>query len=105
MALMTERPSWSDERLDDLSKRMDEGFHRNDVEHQEFRREMKAGFDSMNARFDSMNARFDSMNGRIDAVNERFEKFAKMLILIGAGLIGTLVTALISAIVAAILIA
>ena len=93
MVVMTERPSWSDERLDDLSKRMDEGFHRNDVEHQEFRREMKAGFDAMNARFDA----------RFDAMNERLEKFAQMLIVIGAGLIGTLVTALISAIVAAIL--
>jgi len=100
MVVMTERPSWSDERLDDLSKRMDEGFHRNDVEHQEFRREMKAGFDAMNARFDAMNARFDA---RFDAMNERLEKFAQMLIVIGAGLIGTLVTALISAIVAAIL--
>lgn len=103
MVVMTERPSWSDERLDGLSKRMDDGFHRNDVEHREFRREMKAGFDAMNVRFDSMNVRFDAMNARFDAMNARLEKFAQMLILIGAGLIGTLITALISAIVAAIL--
>ena len=91
MTVMTERPSWSDERLDDLSKRIDEGFHRNDVEHQEFRREMKAGFDAMNVRF--------------DAINARLEKFAQVLIIIAAGLIGTLITALISAIGVAILLA
>jgi hypothetical protein len=76
MAVMTERPSWSDQRLDDLSMRMDEGFRRNDVEHQEFRREMKAGFDAMN---ESMNARFDRLQ--------------QTLIVIGAGLIGTLIAA------------
>jgi hypothetical protein len=83
MAVMTERPSWSDERLDDLSKRMDEGFHRNDVEHQEFRREMKAGFDLMNAGF-----------------NARFDKLQQTLIVIGAGLIGTLIAAVIAGVVA-----
>lgn len=72
MLVMPERPRWSDERLDDLSDRVDDGFRRNDEEHREFRREMKAGFDAMNARFD---------------------KLQQTLIIVGAGLIGTVIAA------------
>ena len=84
MVVMTERPHWSDERLDDLSKRVDQGFRRSDEEFKELRREMHAGFADVNARLD---------------------RLQQTMIVIGAGLIGTLIAALISAIVAAILLA
>jgi hypothetical protein len=48
------REAWTDERLDDLSHRVDEGFR-------EFREEMRALRSEMNTRFDRVEARLDSM--------------------------------------------
>ena len=42
------RQSWTDERLDDLSQRMDEGFRRVDADVRELRTEMNARFDNLN---------------------------------------------------------
>lgn len=42
------RQSWTDERLDDLSQRMDEGFRRVDADVCELRTEMNAHFDNLN---------------------------------------------------------
>ena len=65
MAVTMPRETWTDERLDDLNKKVDDGFQR--VEKQidnglagvkgevrEVRREMNAGFEQLNTRFDSM---------------------------------------------------
>jgi hypothetical protein len=46
--MMTPREKWTDERLDDLNKKVDDGFAR------------------MDARFDAMEERFD---GKFDALN------------------------------------
>jgi hypothetical protein len=43
---------WNDERLDELARRMDDGF-----------KEMREGFARIDAKFDS---RFDGLNARID---------------------------------------
>jgi hypothetical protein len=48
------REAWTDERLDDLSHRVDEGFR-------EFREEMRALRSEMNTRFDRVEARLESM--------------------------------------------
>jgi len=42
------RQSWTDERLDDLSQRMDAGFRRVDADVRELRAEMNARFDGLN---------------------------------------------------------
>lgn len=39
-----ERTTWTDERLDDLSQRMDAGFERVDRDIRDLRSEMRAGF-------------------------------------------------------------
>jgi hypothetical protein len=39
-----ERTTWTDERLDDLSRRMDAGFERVDRDMGDLRPEMRAGF-------------------------------------------------------------
>ena len=44
------RSRWTDERLDDLSRRMDLGFQRVDEEFRALRAEMNARFDSLHAR-------------------------------------------------------
>ena len=46
------RVSWTDERLDDLSQRMDAGFERVDRDIRDLRTEMSGGFDRIDARFD-----------------------------------------------------
>jgi hypothetical protein len=43
------REAWTDERLDDLNKKVDEGFKKVD------------------ARFDKVDARFDRLEGKLDA--------------------------------------
>jgi hypothetical protein len=66
------RQSWSDDRLDDLNRRVDDGFNRVDRQFAELRAEM-------NLRFDHSEARFDSLQ--------------QTMIKIGGGMIGTLILA------------
>ena len=53
MAVM-ERDAWTDERLDDLAKRMDKGFDEVKGEVRELRSEMNSRFNSIDARFDAL---------------------------------------------------
>jgi ribosome recycling factor len=48
------REKWTDERLDDLVKRMDEGFREGREDLRQLRTEMNGRFDAMEARFDRM---------------------------------------------------
>ncbi len=79
----------SDERLDDLNKKVDDGFA-------DVRLEMRSGFvrvngeirelrQEMNHRFDRVDARFDSIDARFDALNQRLFMAAVMIV---AALIG-----------------
>jgi hypothetical protein len=43
-----ERAVWTDERLDDLARRMDTGFERLDQDIRELRQEVHGGFGSLN---------------------------------------------------------
>ena len=47
--MMNPRETWTDERLDDLSKKVDRGFA-------ESKAEMKSGFERMDARLDRCSA-------------------------------------------------
>jgi hypothetical protein len=68
MAVMVPMPreKWTDERLDDLNKKVDDGFARLDGDIKDLRREMNDRFNSIDARFDKLN---DSMNARFEALN------------------------------------
>jgi len=55
MAVMMPREKWTDERLDDLNKMVDDGFARLDADIRELRSEMTEGFRAVNARFDAVN--------------------------------------------------
>lgn len=66
------REAWTDERLDDMSLRMENGFKRVDVEFHEMRREM--------------NSRFDSMQ--------------RLILQVGAGMLATMVIGFVSVVVA-----
>ena len=49
--MMSPRDNWTDERLDGLSKKVDDGFARVDTDVRDLRREMNARFDAMNRNF------------------------------------------------------
>jgi hypothetical protein len=66
MAVMMPREKWTDERLDDLNKKVDqgfadtkaemrEGFARVDGEIRELRKDINARFNAIDARFDALN--------------------------------------------------
>jgi hypothetical protein len=55
MAVMMPREKWTDERLDDLNRKVDEGFARLDADIRELRRDLNALTTEMNARFDAVN--------------------------------------------------
>ena len=46
--MMSPKETWTDERLDDLSKKVDNGFMRVDTDIRDLRREMNTRFDAMN---------------------------------------------------------
>jgi len=68
------RSSWTDERLDDLSHRVADGFNRVDEEIRSMRAEI-------NARFDAQNSRFDA----------RFDALQRTMLQLGGGMIATFV--------------
>jgi hypothetical protein len=49
MAMMVPRETWTDERLDDLNKKVDDGFARLDSDIRELRHEVKAQGESLRA--------------------------------------------------------
>ena len=53
---MMPREKWTDERLDELNKKVDDGFKRLDKDIRELRGDIK-----------ELNARFDALNGRLIA--------------------------------------
>jgi hypothetical protein len=56
MAVMV-RETWTDERLDDLNRKVDDGFARVDKDIRELRIDMKDLRREMNERFDALNGR------------------------------------------------
>jgi tetrahydromethanopterin S-methyltransferase subunit G len=59
------REAWTDERLDDLADRMDQGFARVDARIDRFE-------DRVDKRFEQIDRRFEKFEGEVGA---RFEKF------------------------------
>lgn len=52
--MQTMREAWTDERLDDLSHRVDRGFDRVDRDFRDLKEEMDKRFTRLEAKFDSM---------------------------------------------------
>jgi hypothetical protein len=48
------RATWTDERLDDLARRVESGFTRLDGDIRDLRTEVNARFGEVNARFDAL---------------------------------------------------
>ena len=100
---MMERMAWTDERLDDLSRRMDNGFERVDADIRELRGEVRDGFQTMNRKIDegllAVNGRIDeglqAINGKMDAgfqaTNGKVEAGYRLFFQVGGGVIVGLV--------------
>lgn len=58
--------NWNDERLDELSRRVDDGFEEMREGFARVDREMKEGFARVDAKFDQVDNKFDRLGGRID---------------------------------------
>jgi hypothetical protein len=94
--MQSARATWTDERLDDLSARVDGGFEKVDRDIRELRTEMKSGNEKlraeikagdealcleMNMRFGEMSGRFEEMSGRFDNLDRGIRRFGGMTIL------------------------
>lgn len=93
MAVMpAPRETWTDERLDDLNKKVDDGFHEVRAEIRQFRTEVGARFDAVDGRFNAVESRFDA----------KFDAMQRLIIRVSAGLFGTMVIGFLGVIVAVI---
>ncbi|HET7454474.1 MAG TPA: hypothetical protein VFJ76_03040 [Solirubrobacterales bacterium] len=70
--------SWNDERLDELSRRMDAGF------------EKMATKEEMNLRFAEVDQRFGRVEGQLDRINNRLDYMLGGMFLAGLGLLANL---------------
>jgi tetrahydromethanopterin S-methyltransferase subunit G len=95
MAVMMPREKWTDERLDDLNKKVDDGFARLDGDIMGLRQDMNARFNAVDARFDSVDARFDSLNAKFDTLRRDLFKAAVAVIVAMIGGAGAIAAALI----------
>ena len=82
----TMRQSWTDDRMDDLSRKVDRVD--DDVralrletrtEFKAVRAEMKEGFDKVDERFDKVDARFEKMDERFQAMDARLIAMYRMM--------------------------
>lgn len=71
---------WNDDRLDELSRRVDDGF-----------KEMREGFARVDARFVQMDAKFDAKFDRMDA---KLNKLFIAIITVGGGFAATTIASL-----------
>lgn len=62
------RESWTDERLDEFGKRMDERFDRSDERIKAVRLEMKQEFGRVDERFEQVDKRLDRLADGLESV-------------------------------------
>jgi hypothetical protein len=58
--------SWNDERMDELSRRVDDGFKEMRTGFARVDKEMKEGFARVDAKFELVDVKFDKLVDRID---------------------------------------
>jgi len=66
------RATWTDERLDDLARRVDDGFNRVDADLRALRTEVNGRFDALDGRIDG---RFDALEARLDSFQRTILQF------------------------------
>lgn len=100
--MQTMRESWTDERLDDLSGRVSDGFdrvedqvhrvegqvHRVEDQVRDLRGEMNARFEKVDERFDKVEAKF---NAKFDCVDDQLGSIQRAIILLAVTLTGSMI--------------
>jgi hypothetical protein len=87
------RDAWTDERLDDLSRRMDNGFDRVDADFRELRSEMKSGFERVDVEIRELRSQ---MNDGFERVDTRFDALQRTLVIGCIGFAGSLAASVIA---------
>jgi hypothetical protein len=95
------RQSWSDDRLDDLSDRVEAGFVRVDERFARVEARMDEGFSRLDARIDAtaaelrqeMKSGFDRVDRRFERLEQRFDRLLLTLTVVALGLVGSLLVA------------
>jgi predicted nuclease with TOPRIM domain len=101
------RQSWTDDRMDDLSRRMDERFDHVDERFRQVDerfRQVDERFRRVDERFDKVDRRFDRVEDDIKSLgvemNMRFDSLQRMLFLGMCGLLGAVAAALVGSLAA-----
>jgi hypothetical protein len=76
--------SWNDERLDELSRRVGDGF-----------KEMREGFARIDAQFARIDAKFDRVDEKFDRVSERIDKLIFTMWAAGGAVAATAIVSLV----------
>jgi hypothetical protein len=91
------RQTWSDDRLDALSQRMDEGFKMLALRFEQQDRRLDERFERLDERFDVVDLQFKEIDRRFGVVDERLGKLEdrfyslnRTLVQVFGALIGTL---------------
>jgi hypothetical protein len=82
------RQAWTDDRLDDLNRRVENGFNRVDADIRELRSEMNERFNHVDARFERLEQRLD---GRFERIDARFDAMQRLMIQGGAVIVASLI--------------
>jgi hypothetical protein len=94
MAVMA-RETWTDERLDDLTKRMDKGFDATKVEIRDLRVDTSKGFEEVKGEVRDLRTQIGALNNRFDSMQQTMIiGFITLFVTIVASVIGGVLAAL-----------
>jgi hypothetical protein len=86
---------WNDDRLDELSQTVKEGFAKSDREMKEgfarLEKAMQEGFAQVDKRFDQVDKRYEQLEGRFEILSGRFFSLTITMLLVGGGVVGSLI--------------
>jgi SMC interacting uncharacterized protein involved in chromosome segregation len=105
---MPPRKAWTDERLDDLNKKVDDGFREMREEFRALRGEMKGEFQAvrgeMKGEFQAvrgeMKGEFQTVRGEIQGVRDEISALSRNILQLTYGLVGTIFVGFLGTIVA-----
>jgi hypothetical protein len=95
------RAAWTDERLDDLARRVEDGFNRVDNDLRSLRRELGARIEAqgahLGARIEAQGAHLGArMEGRSDALGARIDALQRTMLQVGGATIAAVIATLVS---------
>lgn len=98
------RNSWNDDRLDELNRRVDNGFKAVDQRLERVEREMKEGFAQVDKRFERVASREEvgELKGEMKRLNDKFDRLLHTQVAIAWGFAGTVLAAAIGLVVTAV---